>query len=235
MANLIEINKEALLFQKQLESRTGTRLHVKINDNRSTMVSVKWEPDCTKVSLHRMFLQAPHNIMQALACYLRGEHRQISPSIKAYIEDNLQKLDYSHQVDVSKLQTQGRIYDLEAVYRALNQDYFNNQLSLRITWFGKWQQSNRSRITFGLDYDPLKLIKINRFMDNSHFPHYFISYVTYHEMLHYLCPAYVDEKGLKHIHSREFKQREKEFKYFHEAQKWIRDNQNYLFPLSCQL
>ncbi len=96
---------EALTFQEQLENSAGMKLHLKINDNRSTMLSVKWEPDCTKVSLHRMFLQAPQNVMQALACYLRGEHKNISPSIKAYIEDNLQKLDYSYQRDLSNLQT----------------------------------------------------------------------------------------------------------------------------------
>ena len=91
----------ALTIQEQLKIGAGIKLRLKINDNRSTMLSVKWEPDCTKVSLHRMFLQAPQNVMQALACYLRGEHKKIAPSIKAYIEDNLQKLDYSHQIDFS--------------------------------------------------------------------------------------------------------------------------------------
>jgi predicted SprT family Zn-dependent metalloprotease len=234
MSKMSTFSKEALTFQQQLENNAGMKLQLKINDNRSTMLSVKWEPDCTKVSLHRMFLRAPQNIMQALACYLRGEHNSIAPSIKAYIEDNLHKLDYSHQLDLSKLETKGRVYDLQGTYKDLNREYFGNQLNLHITWFGKSQRRNRNRITFGLYHDPLKLIKINRLLDNKRFPDYFVSYVIYHEMLHYVCPTYVDEKGVKHIHSKEFKELEKKFKYFSQAQKWIRDNQNYLFP-ACHL
>jgi predicted SprT family Zn-dependent metalloprotease len=224
--------KQTLTFQEQLENSAGIKLRLKINDNRSTMLSVKWEPDCTKVSLHRMFLKAPQNVMQALACYLKGEDKKLAPSIKAYIEHSLQKLDYSHELDLSTLQTKGRIYDLEKIYGDLNREYFDEPLGLHITWFGERRRRLCKRVTFGLFHDPLRLIKINRLLDNRHFPDYFVAYVIYHEMLHYVCPTFVDEKGQKHIHSRDFKEREKEFKYFKDAQQWIRDNQNYLFHSS---
>lgn len=221
--------KKTLTFQEQLESSVGKKLHLKINDNRSTMLSVKWEPDCTKVSLHRMFLHAPQNIMQALGCYLKGKNKKLSPSVKAFIEDHLQKLDYSHELDLTKLQTKGRVYDLDQIYDHLNREYFDHSLGLYITWFGEKNKRSMRRITFGLYHDPLRLIKINRLLDNKHFPDYFVAYVIYHEMLHYVCPAFVDEKGLKHIHSKAFKAREKEFEYYDKSQQWILDNQNYLF------
>lgn len=223
---------QTLTFQEQLESSAGIKLHLKINDNRSTMLSVKWEPDCTKVSLHRMFLKAPQNVMQALACYLKGEHKKLAPSIKAYIEHSLQKLDYSHELDLSKLETNGRFYDLKKIYSDLNLEYFDESLDLHITWFGEKRRRLSNRVTFGLFHDPLRLIKINRLLDNSRFPNYFVAYVIYHEMLHYVCPAFVDENGQKHIHSKAFKMREKEFKYFKHAQQWIQDNQDYLFNAS---
>lgn len=222
-------NQKTLTFQEKLQSFTGTKLQLKINDNRSTMLSVKWEPDCTKVSMHRMFLQAPQNVMQALVCYLRGTHKTPAPSIKAYIEYNLQKLDYSHELDLSKLQTKGNVYDLTKIYRKLNQEYFEKPLSLHITWFGQRRKCSSSRVTFGLYHDSLRLIKVNRLLDNELFPDYFLSYVIYHEMLHHVCPAFVDEKGQKHIHSKAFKKREKEFKYYQEAQQWIDNHQDYFF------
>jgi hypothetical protein len=225
-------NKRTLTFQEQLEFNAGMKLCLKINDNRSTMLSVKWEPDCTKVSLHRMFLKAPQNVMQALACYLKGEHKTLAPSIKAYIEHSLQKLDYSHELDLSTLTTKGRVHDLEKIYCDLNGEYFDQPLGLHITWFGERRRRMSKRVTFGLFHDPLRLIKINRLLDHKHFPDYFVAYVIYHEMLHYVCPTYVDEKGQKHIHSKAFKEREKEFKYFKNAQQWIRENQNYLFSAS---
>lgn len=222
-------DKRALNFQQQLENSTGTKLHLKINDNHSTMLSVKWEPDCTKVSLHRMFLQAPQNIMQALACYLKGEDRKLSPSIRAYIDHHLKRLDYSHKLDLSQLSMRGKVFDLEKIYLGLNREYFESPLGLRITWFGEGRRRLRKKVTFGLYHDPLRLIKINRLLDDHYFPNFFVSYVIYHEMLHFVCPASFDLNGHKAIHSKEFKRRESEFKHFKQAQQWIRDNQSYIF------
>src|SRR5277367_2983041 len=111
-----------LSLQEELESIAGKKLKVKINDNRSTMLSVKWEPDCTKVSLHRMFLDAPQNIMDELACYLRQESKIISPTVKAFIEDNLKKLDYSHTLNRGKLYQQGNVYNLQTIYNNINRE-----------------------------------------------------------------------------------------------------------------
>lgn len=216
-------------FQNQIETQVGKRLCVKINDNHSTMLSVKWGPDCTKVSLHRMFLKAPINIMNELACYLKKEKRFISPVIKAYIEDNLKKLNYQKQVDRQKLYIQGNVYNLQTIYNELNHEYFDGELNLHITWFGKVQQRNRTRVTFGLYHDPLRLIKIHRILDTPSFPDYFIRYVIYHEMVHHVCPAYVDEKGISRIHSKEFKALEKGFRHYDLALQWVREHQNQLF------
>ncbi len=216
-------------FQQQVENLSGIKLKLKINDNRSTMLSVRWEPDCTKVSLHRMFLQAPQNVMQSLACYIRQEQKMISREIKVFIEDGLKKLDYSHTLDKSKLYVQGNFYNLKDIYDELNDEYFRGQLKLFITWFGKPWQRNKSRVTFGLYHDQLKLIKINRLLDSPTIPQYVISYVVFHEMLHYVCPSFVDEKGLHRVHSKDFKLKEARFKHFDIAQKWIKEQQANLF------
>lgn len=218
-----------MTFQHQIESQLKKKLEVKINDNHSTMLSVKWGPDCTKLSMHRMFLKAPRNIMDELACYLKREKRIISPGIKAYIEDNLRKLNYQSQVDRQKLYIQGNVYNLQTIYNELNQEYFDGEINLHITWFGKPQQRNRKHVTFGLYYDPLRLIKIHRILDNPNFPDYFIRYVIYHEMVHHVCPAYVDEKGLSRVHSKEFKAMEQRFRHYDLAINWVKQHQTQLF------
>lgn len=215
-------------FQRKLEETSGMKLKLKMNDNRSTMLSVRWEPDCAKVSLHRMFLNAPSNVMESLACYLRREDKSISPRVRSFIENNLQKLDYTHELDRTKLYTCGHIYDLKKIYNAINSEYFNNRLDLSITWYGNPVRRKRSRVTFGLYYDPLKLIKINRLMDHPSFPDYVVSYVVYHEMLHHVCRSYIDENGIHRIHSKEFKQQERQFRYFEMARKWILEHRGYL-------
>jgi hypothetical protein len=220
------------ILEQNLDNRSGKKLKLKINDNRSTMLSVRWEPDCTKVSLHRIFLEAPQNVMQALACYIHQEDKSIAPTVKAFIEDNLKKLDYSHLLDRKKLYSQGNVYNLQQMYNDINREYFDEELNLYITWFGKPSVRNRSRVTFGLYHDPLKLIKIHRLLDSPSFPEFLVNYVIYHEMLHNVCPAYVDEKGVNRIHSKEFKKREMEFEHYEQAQVWIKEHQERLFAFN---
>lgn len=216
-------------LQEKIQNHLGPKLKLKINNNRSTMLSVRWEPDCTKVSLHRMFLEAPPNVMDALSCYLAEQPSQLPITIKAFIEKSLKHLDYSDQLDRSTLYSQGHVFNLREIFDKLNYEYFDNQIQLQITWFGKPNHRNRNRVTFGLYYDPMKLIKIHTILDNPAYPDYFVEYVVYHEMLHHVCPSYIDEKGIHRIHSKEFKQREKLYRHYHLAQNWIREHQEHFF------
>lgn len=216
-------------LQKQLETQAGRKLKVRINDNRSTMLSVCWEPDHTRVSLHRMFLKAPSNVMTALGTYLKGKNRELQPAVKAYIEECRQRLDYSHTVDQGALCHQGRVYNLQEIYDEINRDYFGGKLRLHITWFGEPRCRNRSRISFGLYHDTLKLIKINRILDKNSIPRYLVSYVIFHEMLHHVCPPFIDEDGVSRIHNEEFKRRELAYRHYHHAIQWIRENRRNLF------
>jgi len=218
-------------FQKKLQFSAGKKLKLTINDNHSTMLSVKWgEPDdCIKVSLHRMFLSAPSNVMQALACHIHNEEKSIAPTIKAFIEDKIKTLDYSKRIDFCNLQQKGNIYNLKTIYDDLNNEYFDRNLKLNITWFGDPNRRNKSQISFGLYYDPLKLIKINRILDSLQFPEYLVSFIVYHEMLHHICPPYVDVKGVNRVHNKEFKARELEFRHYDRAQNWLKKHRASLF------
>lgn len=216
-------------FQEKLENDLKKSVKFTINDNRSTMLSVKWEPNCTRVSIHRFFENAPKNVMDSLACYIKQEQKTVSPNVRSFIEDNLRKLDYTHRLNKVHLDVVGKTYNLQSLFDKINQEYFEGDLKLSITWFGKRQQKNRSQVTFGLYHEPLKLIKINRLLDSPKIPEYLISYVIYHEMLHNVCPSYYDERGKHRIHNKEFKMKELEFKYYRMAQDWIQHNREHLF------
>jgi hypothetical protein len=127
------------------------------------------------------------------------------------------------------LSYQGETYNLNVIYNKLNTEYFNNTLDLQITWFGDSSKRNKSNISFGLYHEALRLIKINRIMDSPLFPEYVINFIIYHEMLHHACPPFVDENGIHRIHHRDFKNRERQFKDFDIAKKWIKQNSESLF------
>lgn len=216
-------------FVKDLETKVGKRLQLKINDNRAAMLSVKWERSQTRVSIHRMFLEAPNNVIDELAFYLRRKQKSLTPMLKAYIEEKWQKLDYSHLLDQKKMSVQGEAHDLGVIFAKVNQIYFDNKIDLLITWYGERDKRNRSRVTFGLYYDSMRLIKINRLLDNRDVPGYVVEFVVYHEILHHLYPASVGQSGRRNIHTKEFKTKEKQFGAYAEAKEWIKENYAGLF------
>lgn len=223
-----------LRVQRTLEQGSGLQaLKITFNDNHSTMLSVRWVPNGAHVSLHRMFLEAPQDVVQALAKYLKRKEKALPTTVRFFIEENVKKLDYSESIDHSKLCVQGSMYNLQKIYDELNQEYFDGKLDLLITWFGKPHQRSRSKVTFGLYFDPLKLIKIHRIVDVPSVPDYLVSFVVYHEMLHHVCPSYHDAQGVHQIHSKEFKSRESQFRYFDLAQNWIKEHQGHLFRGMC--
>lgn len=221
------MSSNGLLEKLQVGSRKKIRL--KINDNRTTMLSVKWEPECTTVSLHRMFLKAPEGIVQSIGKYIGRKNLSISPMVKAYIENSLRRLDYSNKLDKAKLSTKGAVYNLQAIYNKLNARYFDNKLNLSITWFGTKRTKKGSRLAIGLFQEPMKLIKIHRLLDNEHFPLFVIEFVIYHEMVHAVHPPYVDAKGVTKIHHKAFKEKEREYSNFLKAERWIEAHQHDFF------
>ncbi len=214
---------------QELQNLVGKKLAIRINDNRSTMVSVKWEPDMTRVSLHRMFLSAPFDIRYALAKYLKGDDKQLAPSVKAYIEESMPLMDYAKRLDLSSLAPFGTVYDLKDIYFELNEEYFDSKLALHITWFGNHVPTNRRKCSLGLFLSPCKLIKIHRLLDHVHIPPFVLHFVVYHEMLHAVCPIKIDERGYAKIHSAEFRKKEVEFREYAKAQQWLKANQDNFF------
>ncbi len=215
---------------EEIQAEGDPQLQLRINDNRSTMLSVKWEQNIAKVSLHRMFLSAPRNVMDELACYIRrGKGSPLPGSVRAYIDHQTRFLDYSHEVDKENLVTAGEVYDLQAIFDKINDFYFCNTMRLHITWYGKRGKRGRSQVNFGLYSDPLKLIKIHRLLDSEEVPEYVVEFVVYHEMLHHICLPEVREEQKSSIHTHEFRMMEKRFIDYERAEGWIQENKQNFF------
>lgn len=130
---------------------------------------------------------------------------------------------------VIRISSTGAHYNLQEIYDKLNEEYFEKKLSLAITWFGSSDRSAKRRRLLGSYQQKNRLIKIHRLLDNERFPHYFVSYVIYHEMLHHECPP--RKRGKRRIHHDVFKEREKKFKEYALAKKWEKENRKEFFTL----
>lgn len=217
------------LFHQQLEAETGLRLSVRINDNSQTFLSVNHGTNPVKVSIHRIFLKAPKEVLHALSHYIAKRSRKMKQIIWQFIHDHFPKLNYSARIPEKALVTKGRVHCLQSHFDYVNQTFFDGKIDLRITWFGTEGRRRRKSLNLGLYYDSLRLVKIHRMLDKTHVPDFFIRFVIYHEILHHVCPAFVDQSGRTRVHHTEFKEREKLFPQYLEAQKWLKTNKYRLF------
>lgn len=221
-------------FKGRISKFTSLKLELRINNNRSTMLALlEKRRGAARLSLHRMFLEAPDPVLMAIAHYVHGGRRRgedYHRVLRSYIQTHLPQQDYSNRLNPDQLKRQGRVYDLEAIYHEVNKKYFDGKLNLKITWYGRTMRSKRPRrITYGLFEDALKLIKIHRILDDPFFPPYFVSYVVYHEMLHAIVPGEMDARGNFCVHTRLFKEKEKLFADYKRALAWEKQHCNQIF------
>lgn len=216
--------------QNKLRKYLKQDLELVINENRSTMLSLHTKKK--RLSMHKMFLDAPEHVIAAIAHYVRGTRKDAARHnlvLRGYIQENLGRFDLSDRLDASKLVQKGRNYDLKLLYDALNQQYFGGELNISLTWFGSWGRKNKSRITFGQFYDHLRLIKIHRILDDPFFPEFFVQFIMYHEMVHAVVPGHVDDRGRYCAHGKAFKERERQFRHYEEAIMWEKKNKPHFF------
>jgi len=203
-------------IKKELENKLNQSVLIKFYDFKSTFLRIEKKPNIFILKLHKLFLESNDDIKNAIVDYCLKKDKSSRNIIKLFAYDFFSKKDYSNKLDKSKLITKGVFFDLKQIFDNLNMIYFENKLDLSITWFEKPKYFRFCHFTFGTYNRNTKLIKINKLLDQSNFPFYFINYVVYHEMLHSVC----EEKninGKRSIHTKDFKEKEKKFAYYKEA------------------
>ncbi len=211
-----------LALQEMLQALTKMQIDLTINDNRSTMISVlERKRRYARVSIHRMFLNSTNEVIIALADLVKNKKsKEQSRVIRHFIDQSSPEYEYKEKLDPNKLDAHGEFFDLNELHKQVNEQYFQSKLDLSITWFGNKNRRPKSQICFGLYQQPLKLIKINRLLDQESTPSYFIEYIIYHEMLHDVYRPETSSKGSRRIHTQKFKEKEKDFLHYNQAKDW---------------
>lgn len=121
------------------------------------------------------------------------------------------------------LRSIGRVHDLQKHFDIVNQEYFAGHLQCMVTW-----SARKGGLSFHTHKkDPktgalLHYISISNGYDNENCPDYALQGILYHECLHIAIPPTIKD-GRRDIHSKEFKQREKQFKHFELWRKWHKE------------
>ncbi len=117
----------------------------------------------------------------------------------------------------------GKLLLLQETLNQVNDSYFHYE-KLPIIKLSKGQdKSKRRAIVFGTYHAKKDEIKIHPVLLQDHLPSFVLEFVIYHEMLHYQDrdELLIRKKGDK-VHTKEFRQREKQFLHYEEAQKILK-------------
>lgn len=205
-----------------LERGANMPVHLRITNNRATVMSVRYENagKLAQLRLHHMFLGASEEVVAALAHWVRHPRsRKHAALLNGYIRANNHLIRLA-PVRTAPRRTQGVVHDLQAMYDALNQTEFGGRVDAPITWGKMPSRLRRRSIRFG-SYAPQEhLIRIHPLLDDAQVPGWFVRYIVFHEMLH--AELGIEEvEGRRVIHSRAFRAREKQYIDFARAVAWM--------------
>src|SRR5580704_6326680 len=194
-----------------------------ITDNRHSIITHRVQRRVLHVRVHHMFLDAPATVVDALVRYVTRGDRDASATLGDHIDDNGFRL--ARRKRSAPLVSKGKHHDLLELFEGINDRYFGGGINAVITWGKRPTRKTRGApqktIKLGSYSAVDRLIRIHPALDQKWVPRYFVAYVVYHEMLHHVIPG---SRGLGRVnlHPPEFKEREKQFRYFERALEWER-------------
>jgi len=188
---------------------------------------IRLESGRLRVDISDLLEGAPAPIQESLAFILISKLFGKAPdrSISARYRRYLNRADVRRTLHLVKQErgrkafrhSKGSVYDLCEIFDELNLKYFYGLMAQpQLGW-----SLRQSRTTLG-HYDPShNAIVLTSVMDSENTPELLVKFVMFHEMLHLKYPT--QHRGTRRcVHTREFKQAEKEFDGFEAARQKLK-------------
>ncbi|HEV7784358.1 MAG TPA: SprT-like domain-containing protein [Thermoanaerobaculia bacterium] len=227
------------LFRRLSRLLDGRLASLSLTDNRRTILTVRaarGEPAPLTLRLHRSFLDAPEETLEAVAVFARSPRgtsrsKLALATIREHFSRHCGMMPAARQRR-AVARPQGEVFDLKEICNALNREYFDNKLRVAITW-GKGESGTgakcrrrrvqKSTLQLGSYSFEDKLIRLHRVLDQPRVPRYVVEAVVYHELLHAAIPPEV-RNGRRYVHTPEFRRRERLFRHLARAEAWVERN-----------
>ena len=205
-----------------LSELLAERVRLTVHDNRSTMVSFRRDPGELHYRVHHMFLEAPHEVVTALAAFAgprRGaaaRRREAGSRIDAFVKRNRARIAAPR---ADRLLARGRFHDLQEIYDRLNAAHFDGKIEARIGWGPVRPGRRRRTVKTGVYVQDARIIRIHPTLDRTQVPEFYVAAVVFHEMLHQAVPAR-EVNGRRIVHGAEFRRRERSYPDHARARAW---------------
>ncbi len=197
-----------------------------VHDNRSTMVSFRRNPGVIHYRVHHMFLEAPADVVSALAAFAgpargtKGRRREAGARIDGFVRRNRARIAAPR---TDRLEARGRVHDLQAIFDRLNEERFGGAIEARIGWGPVRGGRRRRTVKTGVYVHDARVIRIHPNLDRDEVPEFYVAAVVFHEMLHQAVPAR-DVAGRRIVHGPEFRRRERAYPDHARAKAWEERN-----------
>lgn len=215
-------------MRNRLSERSGYHIHLRINNNSSTMMSVRYDMArrIVRLNVHRFFLDAPDQVHTALALWIKSpKSKRAAAVLNPYIASQQHRVKERAPRKVQQ-STEGHHHNLLELFNEVNTQEFMNEVQCPITWGRMPTRRRRRSIRFG-SYTPIEhLIRIHPYLDQAHVPRYFVKYIVFHEMLHAYMGIEESASGRRQIHPPAFKKREAAYPDFQQALDWMNNERN---------
>ena len=214
-AKVVAVRRTESLLLNILASKTSKRIELRLNQNRSTWMAIRSRrgQNLARISLHKNFLQAPEEVILAVANLIESDN----PADHARIDKFIQQVSKDEPRSPKQIRciVQGRVYNLKQLMDQVCAEYFPSLEQPRITW-GKSRQVGR-KVSLGLYLSGEKLIRIHPMLDDTRVPRLYLEFVIYHELLHHILPEERTASGRCVHHSKEFRRLERKFQLYKPA------------------
>lgn len=224
-ADAICLLKEQARVEHLLRIRIGAHVLVSLTRNTSTMISFRKKGRALYVRVHRMFGQAPDDVLHALASFISKDRTSKAEAklLDGWIERHRPVLTEARAKAV-QARPFGEVHDLQEMFARLNARYFGGKVEAQITWSKAAKKQRRTSIHMGTYSDELRLIRIHPALDQEFVPTFFVEFVVFHEMLHQVHDVKAKGCGRREVHTPAFREDEQRFERYREARDWERQN-----------
>ena len=213
---------------RQMKPRTPLpEVQVEFRRYANANAQIRLENGSLSIRLADTLAGAPDTVLEALAEILLSKlFRRPIPAVsndryKKYLNrrDVRRSLDLVRQIRGRKRvePPQGHTYNLDAMFEELNFRYFHGLMARPLLGWSP----NASRTLLGHYDSSHNAIVLSRILDRPGTPRLAVEYVLFHEMLHLRHPA--EHNGARRcVHTRAFKEAEKQFENLAEAKAMLR-------------
>jgi hypothetical protein len=214
---------------RRLSSLLGFPVHLRLTDNRATLVSFRRTPEGLRLRVHHLFLGAPDAVVHAMARYVGRNDAGAGAALEAYAHSRSGLVRRERQPG-KPLRSRGKCFDLRALSARLNATHFDNRVRVDVGWARKPGRARRRSIHLG-GYDSRRReIRIHPALDKPHVPAFVVDYLVFHAMLHAdlagpdASVPDAEDGRCAPGHTPDFLEREAAFPLRDAAQRWLAEN-----------